>query len=312
MNYRARLLARALEDRCVPAIFTVTTTADSGPGSLRQAVLDSNAMPGLDTIMFNITGPGMINVTSGALVITDPLNIDGSNLFGRKITANNNNQIFVFSILGAGGESQFNDLYLTKGNGNGPYTRGGAIFLDNDALRLTRVTITNCTAGSGAGIGLNGGKLTVEDSVMSGNVNTYVYSYGGAIGTQFYNNVASPNQVIIRRSSFSNNKAWYGGAVYFSDTSAGASFLIEESTLYNNTANYDAGGGSLSAGAGGAISANGPTISVVQCTISGNTVLPIYPSYPSLYGGMIVIIALARPEGLVGVFTRRRPAKTAP
>ena len=31
-----------------------------------------------------------------------------------------------------------------------------------------------------------------------------------------------------------------------------------------------------------------------------------------LYGGMIVIIALARPEGLVGVFTRRRPAKTAP
>ena len=31
-----------------------------------------------------------------------------------------------------------------------------------------------------------------------------------------------------------------------------------------------------------------------------------------LYGAMIVIIALARPEGLVGAFTRRRPAKTAP
>ena len=31
-----------------------------------------------------------------------------------------------------------------------------------------------------------------------------------------------------------------------------------------------------------------------------------------LYGAMIVIIALARPEGLVGVFTRRRPAVTAP
>ena len=31
-----------------------------------------------------------------------------------------------------------------------------------------------------------------------------------------------------------------------------------------------------------------------------------------LYGAMIVIIALARPEGLVGAFTRRRPAKKAP
>ena len=31
-----------------------------------------------------------------------------------------------------------------------------------------------------------------------------------------------------------------------------------------------------------------------------------------LYGAMIVVIALARPEGLVGVFTRRRPAVTAP
>ena len=31
-----------------------------------------------------------------------------------------------------------------------------------------------------------------------------------------------------------------------------------------------------------------------------------------LYGAMIVIIALARPEGLVGAFTRRRLAETKP
>ena len=31
-----------------------------------------------------------------------------------------------------------------------------------------------------------------------------------------------------------------------------------------------------------------------------------------LYGALIVIIAVARPEGLVGVFARRRPAKRAP
>ena len=36
------------------AIFTVTTTADSGAGSLRQAILDANANPGPDEIRFNI------------------------------------------------------------------------------------------------------------------------------------------------------------------------------------------------------------------------------------------------------------------
>ena len=36
--------------------YTVTSTADSGAGTLRQAILDANANPGADTIAFNITG----------------------------------------------------------------------------------------------------------------------------------------------------------------------------------------------------------------------------------------------------------------
>ena len=36
------------------AIFTVTNTNDSGPGSLRQAILDANASAGADTITFAI------------------------------------------------------------------------------------------------------------------------------------------------------------------------------------------------------------------------------------------------------------------
>ena len=35
-----------LEDRTVPSTFTVLNLADSGEGSLRQAVLDANAHPG--------------------------------------------------------------------------------------------------------------------------------------------------------------------------------------------------------------------------------------------------------------------------
>lgn len=37
------------------ATFTVTNTNDSGAGSLRQAILDANATPGLDSIVFNIS-----------------------------------------------------------------------------------------------------------------------------------------------------------------------------------------------------------------------------------------------------------------
>lgn len=38
------------------AIYLVTNTNNSGTGSLRQAILDANASPGLDTINFNIGG----------------------------------------------------------------------------------------------------------------------------------------------------------------------------------------------------------------------------------------------------------------
>ncbi len=41
-------------------VFTVTITADSGPGSLRQAILGANTVPGLTvTIDFDIPGPGV-------------------------------------------------------------------------------------------------------------------------------------------------------------------------------------------------------------------------------------------------------------
>jgi hypothetical protein len=64
------------------ATFTVTTTADSGPGSLRQAILDSNANDPTesDTIAFNIAGPGphMITPTSGLPgIFTRNITIDG-------------------------------------------------------------------------------------------------------------------------------------------------------------------------------------------------------------------------------------------
>ncbi|HEX8254231.1 MAG TPA: hypothetical protein VF846_13895, partial [Thermoanaerobaculia bacterium] len=57
------------------ATFTVTSGATTGPGSLEQAILDANATPGRDQIVFTIS-----SVTTNATLppITDPVDIDGS------------------------------------------------------------------------------------------------------------------------------------------------------------------------------------------------------------------------------------------
>src|SRR6516164_8996785 len=56
-HFRPRL--EVMEDRTLLAAFLVANTADSGPGSLRQAILDSNAVGGgTNTIDFAIAGQG--------------------------------------------------------------------------------------------------------------------------------------------------------------------------------------------------------------------------------------------------------------
>jgi len=69
----------SLENRCVPTVFTVTSVADAGPGSFRQAILDANANAGPDTINFNV-GSGAIAVLPVTQLdtITDAVVIDGT------------------------------------------------------------------------------------------------------------------------------------------------------------------------------------------------------------------------------------------
>ena len=61
------------------ATFNVTTTADSGAGSLRQAITDANTNPGADTIQFNIVGSGVQTITPATPLppITEAVTIDG-------------------------------------------------------------------------------------------------------------------------------------------------------------------------------------------------------------------------------------------
>src|SRR4028119_683435 len=64
----------------VLATYTVTNNLDGGTGSLRDAIEQANANPGLDTINFNIPGPGPYTITllgQTLPVITSPVIIDG-------------------------------------------------------------------------------------------------------------------------------------------------------------------------------------------------------------------------------------------
>src|SRR6266568_1721825 len=61
------------------ATFVVTNTADSGPGSLRQAILDANARLGPDAITFSIaSGAQTISPLSPLPFVTDPVIVDGT------------------------------------------------------------------------------------------------------------------------------------------------------------------------------------------------------------------------------------------
>jgi hypothetical protein len=75
-----RLRLESLEDRATPATFTVTNTADSGTGSLRDAITQANNTSGADVIDFAIPGAGVHTITPASALptITDPLTIDGT------------------------------------------------------------------------------------------------------------------------------------------------------------------------------------------------------------------------------------------
>ena len=80
---RRRLLAERFEPRLLLATFVVQNTLDSGLGSLRQAIMNSNATPGsaANTISFDITPTAAsytINLLSALPAISYPVLIDGA------------------------------------------------------------------------------------------------------------------------------------------------------------------------------------------------------------------------------------------
>jgi parallel beta-helix repeat protein len=74
------------------AVFTVSNVKDSGSGSLRQAIMDSNSSPGLNHIVFNISGKGPFRIRPKRQLdpITNPVIIDAYTQTGSNQNTINN------------------------------------------------------------------------------------------------------------------------------------------------------------------------------------------------------------------------------
>jgi hypothetical protein len=114
----------ALEDRWLPATFTVVNSADAGPGSLRQAILDANADAGADLIAFNIPGAGVhtiaVGSTTGAALpeITDPVTVDGYSQPGTSpnTLAVGDDAVLLVALDGTSLGPGYSGLHITAGN----------------------------------------------------------------------------------------------------------------------------------------------------------------------------------------------------
>src|SRR5262245_26527037 len=83
-----QLRVECLEDRCIPATLMVTSTADMGTGSLRDAI---GAAASGDTIRFDTALSGQTITLAGQLDISKSLNISGAGLSAAPVL--NGNQV---------------------------------------------------------------------------------------------------------------------------------------------------------------------------------------------------------------------------
>ncbi|MBA4371352.1 MAG: hypothetical protein C0402_00650 [Thermodesulfovibrio sp.] len=252
---------------CYPSI-TVGNNADSGDGSLRQAIAD--ICPD-GTINFN--GDYTISLAS-TLAISKNVTIDGD---GHSVTVSGNSQCIVFMVSQS---IAFNLNNVTVADGHGPSSGGiynyrGTVTVTNSTFSSN--TATAATPGGGA-ICNYGGTLTVTNSTFSSNTTYDSFCSGGAICNDL------PAAVLtVTGSTFSANTAPYGGGIR---NNGGTVTVTDSSFLDNNATTYGGGlsnnigtvtvtgstfSGNSASYAGGGIS-NGDALTVTNSTFSGNSV----------------------------------------
>ena len=293
----APLAIEALEQRRLLSTVTVLNLADSGPGSLRQAVLDANANPGADAIGFADGLSGSIVLTGGQLSIAGDLHIDGPGAELLTVSGNDASRIF---RINNGVSVSIEGLTIAHGRGVG---QGGGIFnagtltvsnsvlSDNAVVGVAGATLGAVVDAFGGGI-FNAGALAVRSSRFLDNHSVGADGTAGSIGSSALGGAIMsggspivPATATVIQSTFVGNQA-VGGAAGTGASRAGiggaimnatGSFDVSQSLFRDNQA---VGGlengipGGFGAGSGGAIGnvarAGNAVLSVSHCTLTDN------------------------------------------
>jgi hypothetical protein len=226
------------------ASLTVTSAADAGAGSLREAIEAANLIAGPDLIEFDSSLSGLaIQLTTDELTITDSLTIDASNLATNMVIdasladttpmVNDGNGIRIFSVNDhdhtSNIEVELRSLSLTGGDIR---EQGGAIY-SFESLTLDDVLISgNHAAGGGGGITavvVENGELILRNTRLTGN--TAIGNGGGleAMATK-------GSAVTIEGSYFGQNSSGLGGGGIAVSVSNGAELTANNSRFSNNSA----------------------------------------------------------------------------
>ena len=257
----------------------VTTSGDSGAGSLRQAIADACAG---STITFDmapgrVTSP--ITLTSGELLVNKDLTIVGpgaDTLAVLRSTAVGTPNFHIIRTT-SGTTVNISGLTLTNGLGTaGAVTNGGGI-LNEGTLTVRNSVLAGNTAENGGGI-YNLGTLTVISSTISNNH----ADTGSGAGILSSGTLTAINSSIIGNTGFRTGGIEVGngtanitnstisGNSAFGDGGGlqvlGGAATVTNATITNNRSDSDNNG----SGDGGGVRRGGGTVTLRNTIVAGN------------------------------------------
>lgn len=221
------------------ASFTVTNLLNSGAGSLRQAIVDANTLIGVDTIVFASDLSGVIDLTSGELLITDSVAINGPGANLLTIDAQQMSRVFTID--------DGNDSNLLNVTLSGLTLTGGRVFND----------VSDPSTVGGGGV-LSHENLTIHDSLITSNSIDSVVASGGGVYSR-YGNLTVDNSTISDNASRGSDGG-FGGGVYHRD----GNLIISNSRISDNSSSGDSSDG-------GGINSDGNLTTIENSAISGNS-----------------------------------------
>ena len=161
----------------------VTNTNNHGEGSLREAIINANAIVGLDTIVFNIPGAGakIINPQTNLPEITDPVVLDATTQPGYA-----GSPVVALDGTGIGGSTSTGLIISASGS----TVRGLAIGRFDNAGIVLRDCTNNVIQGNYVGVDVAGNAWRNNSGIILSNASNN--SIGGT--TAAARNVVSGNQ----------------------------------------------------------------------------------------------------------------------